>query len=150
MLAFRNFLFLIQRQGLPMNARQYTFAFSATMLALLAIDALWLMVLMGPTYQEWLGPLMLDQPKLAPAALFYLLYPVGVVVFAVLPAVRKQDWRSAALLGGLLGLVAYGTYDLSNLATLRGWPWQLTAVDMAWGAFLTSVSASVGYLAARR
>ncbi len=133
-----------------MNVRQYSFAFFATMLALLAIDALWLMVLMGPTYREWLGQLMLDQPRLVPAALFYLLYPVGVVVFAVLPALRKQDWRAAALLGALLGLVAYGTYNLSNLATLRSWPWQLTAVDMAWGALLTSAAAGAGYLAARR
>ena len=133
-----------------MHARHFLVAFFATMLALLAIDALWLMVLMGPTYGEWLGPLMLDRPKLAPAALFYLLYPVGVMVFAVMPAARKQDWRVAARLGGLLGLVAYGTYNLSNLATLRGWPWQLTAVDMAWGTFLTAIAASAGYLAAKR
>lgn len=130
-----------------MITRHLAFAFIATMLALLAIDALWLMVLMGDTYKAYLGAMMLDQPKLAPAALFYVLYPAGLLVFAVMPALQKHDWRAAALLGGLLGLVAYGTYDLSNLATLRGWPWQITVIDMAWGALLSAVSACAGYCA---
>ena len=133
-----------------MNARKLLIAFFATMLTLLALDALWLAVLMGPTYQSYIGALMLDQPKLVPAALFSVLYPVGLVVFAVLPALHKHDWRSAAVLGGLLGLVAYGTYNLSNLATLRNWPWELTVIDMAWGTFLSSVTASAGYAAAER
>ena len=81
---------------------------------------------------------------------FYVLYPAGLVVFAVMPAVRKHDWRAAAVLGGLLGLVAYGTYDLSNLATLRGWPWQMTVIDMAWGTFLSGVAACGGYVAGDR
>ena len=131
-----------------MSVRKLLFAFFATMLTLLAIDALWLTVLMGATYQAYIGALMLAEPKLAPAALFYVLYPMGLVVFAVAPAVRKRDWRAAAGLGGLLGLVAYGTYDLSNLATLRGWPWQLTIIDMAWGTLLSGVAASAGYAAA--
>jgi uncharacterized membrane protein len=133
-----------------MNARPVVFAFLACLLALLAIDALWLTVLMGPTYQAYLGALMLAEPKLLPAALFYLLYPAGLVVFAVLPALRKRDWRAASLLGALLGLVAYGTYDLSNLATLRGWPWQLTVIDMAWGTLLSAIAAAAGYAAGRR
>lgn len=133
-----------------MTSRNLVLAFFATMLALLTIDALWLLVLMKGTYQFYLGGLMLDQAKLVPAGLFYLLYPVGLVVFAVMPAVHKHDWRSAALLGGLLGLVAYGTYNLSNLATLRGWPWQFTVIDMAWGTFLSSVTACAGYAAGKR
>ena len=132
-----------------MNARKLLFAFFATMLTLLAVDALWLTVLMGPTYHAYVGSLMLAKPKLMPAALFYVLYPVGLVVFATLPAIRKKDWRAAAALGGLLGLVAYGTYDLSNLATLQGWPWQMTVIDMAWGTFLSGVAASMGYAAGK-
>jgi uncharacterized membrane protein len=133
-----------------MNTRQLVIAYCAALAALLAIDALWLVVLMGPAYKVWLGTLMLAEPKWLPAAAFYLLFTVGLVVFAVMPAVRKQDWRTAALLGGLLGLVAYGTYDLSNLATLRGWPWQLTLVDMAWGGVLACLAAVAGYMAASR
>ena len=67
---------------------------------------------------------------------------------AVLPGVREDNWRTAALLGALLGLVAYGTYDLTNLATLKGWPVTMTFVDMAWGAVLTAISATAGYYAA--
>jgi uncharacterized membrane protein len=120
-------------------------AFLATMLALLAVDALWLGVLMGDTYQDYIGHLMRSEPKMLPAALFYLLYPAGLLVFAVRPALRERDWRTAARLGALLGLVAYGTYDLSNMATLRGWPWQMTLVDMAWGTVLSAVAACAGY-----
>ncbi|UWF50819.1 DUF2177 family protein [Pseudomonas sp. N3-W] len=123
------------------------FAYAGTLLAFLVLDGLWLGVLMAPTYRALLGSLMLDQPLLAPAALFYLLYVVGCVVFVVLPAIT---WRRAACLGALLGLVAYGTYDLSNWATLRGWSAQLVVIDMLWGAFATSVASSVGYWLARK
>ncbi len=133
-----------------MNSRSLSLAFFATLLTFLAVDAVWLGVLMTDTYQSFIGELMLAEPNWTPAVLFYLLYPAGLMVFAVVPAVRKQDWRTAALLGGLLGLVAYGTYDLSNMATLRGWPWQMTVVDMAWGTFLSCISASAGYAAGRK
>ena len=132
-----------------MSTRNVIFAFVGTMLALLAVDAVWLGLLMGPTYHTYIGDLTLAEPKLLPAALFYLLYPVGLLVFAVVPALRKHDWRAALVLGGLLGLVAYGTYDLSNLATLRGWAWQLTVIDMAWGTFLSALAACAGYAAGK-
>jgi uncharacterized membrane protein len=91
--------------------------------------------------------MMLDKPLLGVAFLFYLLYVVGIVVFAVLPGLREENWRTAAMLGALLGLVAYGTYDLTNLATLKGWPMTVTIVDMAWGVVLTAASATAGYFA---
>ncbi|KPN92176.1 DUF2177 family protein [Pseudomonas nunensis] len=122
-------------------------AYVGTLLAFLVLDGLWLGVLMAPTYRALLGSLMLDQPLLAPAAVFYLLYVFGCVVFVVLPA---QSWQRAARLGALLGLVAYGTYDLSNWATLNGWSAQLAVMDMAWGAFATCVACSVGFFVANR
>lgn len=125
-------------------------AYASTLVTFLAIDALWLGVLMGSTYKSYLGELMLSQPKLIPAAIFYLLYAVGLVVFAIMPALRQGDWRHAALMGALLGLVAYATYDLSNLATLRGWPLPLTLIDIAWGTVLSSIAASVGFYFANR
>ena len=82
--------------------------------------------------------------------LFYLLYVAGLLVFAILPGLRARRGRTAAALGALLGLLAYGTYDLSNYATLRDWPLGLTAIDMTWGAVLSAVSATAGYLAASR
>ena len=123
------------------------FAYAGTLLAFLLLDGLWLGVLMAPTYRALLGPLMLDQPLLAPAVVFYLLYVIGCVVFVVLPA---STWQRAARMGALLGLVAYGTYDLSNWATLNGWSVQLAVMDMAWGTFATCVACSAGYFAANR
>ncbi|HCT04849.1 MAG TPA: DUF2177 domain-containing protein [Pseudomonas sp.] len=128
-------------------SRKVIYAYLGTLLAFLVLDGLWLGVLMGPTYKGFLGPLMLDQPRLLPAVLFYLLYALGCVVFVVLPSV---SWQRAARLGALLGLVAYGTYDLSNWATLRGWSSGLAVMDMAWGTFLTAVCCTVGYLCAQR
>ncbi|WP_395055333.1 DUF2177 family protein [Polaromonas sp.] len=124
-------------------------AYAGTLVFFLAADMLWLGLLMTDTYQGWIGPLMRAQPLLLPAAVFYLLYPVGLVVFAVRPGLDKQDWTHCAALGAFFGLLAYGTYDLSNLATLKGWPWQLTLVDMLWGAALSCGSALAGYAAAR-
>ena len=128
-------------------SKKSVFAYLGTLLAFLVLDGLWLGVLMGPTYKSLLGPLMLDQPRLLPAVLFYLLYVVGCVVFVVLPSV---GWQRAARLGALLGLVAYGTYDLSNWATLQGWSAGLAMMDMAWGAVLTAACCTFGHLCAHR
>ena len=98
-------------------SKKVVFAYLGTLLAFLVLDGLWLGVLMGPTYKGLLGPLMLEQPRSLPAALFYGLYVFGCVAFVVLPALASGGWQRAARLGALLGLVAYGTYDLSNWAT---------------------------------
>ena len=122
-------------------------AYSATLVTFLLLDGIWLGLLMAPTYRELLGPLMLEKPLLLPAAVFYCLYVFGCVVFVVLPALR---WQKAATMGALLGLVAYGTYDLTNWATLRGWSAQVSLMDWAWGTFATAVACTVGFLLATR
>lgn len=122
-------------------------AYVATLLTFLLLDGVWLGLLMAPTYRELLGPLMLDKPLLVPAAVFYCLYVMGCVVFVVLPALT---WQRAAKMGALLGLVAYGTYDLTNWATLRGWSVQVSLMDWAWGTFATAVACAVGFLAVNR
>ena len=122
-------------------------AYVATLLTFLLLDGIWLGLLMAPTYRELLGSLMLDKPLLLPAAVFYCLYVIGCVVFVVLPAL---SWQRAAKLGALLGLVAYGTYDLTNWATLRDWSVQVSLMDWAWGAVATAVACTVGYLMAKR
>ena len=133
-----------------MSARRYLFSWAGALTAMLVLDGIWLGLVMGDTYRGWLGGMMLDQPRWIPAALFYLLYATGLTVFGVVPALRGGRWRDAALLGGLLGLVAYGTYDLSNLATLDGWPVLLTVVDLGWGAGVSALAATAGYFAGRR
>ena len=122
-------------------------AYVATLLTFLLLDGVWLGVLMAPTYRELLGSLMLEKPLLLPAAVFYCLYVFGCVLFVVLPA---ADLQWAAKRGALLGLVAYGTYDLTNWATLRGWSVQVSLMDWAWGTFATAVACTVGFLAAKR
>jgi uncharacterized membrane protein len=128
---------------------QLIVAYLSSAAFMLVLDALWLTVLMGGTYKALLGPLMLDQPRLGVAAIFYVLYSVGLVVFGVLPGIAAQDWRRAALLSALFGLLAYATYDLSNLATLKGWSSTLTMIDIAWGCVLSGGAGSAGYFAAR-
>ncbi|MBV4484122.1 DUF2177 family protein [Pseudomonas sp. SWRI153] len=122
-------------------------AYVATLLTFLLLDGIWLGLLMAPTYRELLGPLMLEKPLLVPAAVFYCLYVIGCVVFVVLPALT---WQRAAKMGALLGLVAYGTYDLTNMATLRGWSVQVTLMDWAWGTLATAIACTVGFLLAKR
>ncbi|WP_339538106.1 DUF2177 family protein [Pseudomonas sp. RA_15y_Pfl2_54] len=122
-------------------------AYVATLVTFLLLDGIWLGLLMAPTYRELLGSLMLEKPLLVPAAVFYWLYVFGCVVFVVLPA---SSWQRAAKMGALLGLVAYGTYDLTNWATLRGWSVQVTLMDWMWGAFATAVACTVGFSVARR
>ncbi len=116
---------------------------------MLALDAAWLGTMYRRLYKPSLGAVLRDTPFLPPAILFYLLYAFGVTVLVVAGAASSASLSRAIMMGALLGVVAYGTYDLSNFATLRAWPLALTVVDMAWGAFATAIAASAGYFAAR-
>lgn len=122
--------------------------YAATALVMILIDLVWLGVVAKPLYQQGIGHLMADQPTLWAAVLFYLLYPVGLVVFAVLPnalhTVVGDTWVGSLFAGALFGLIAYTTYDLTNLATLKDWPLSLTCIDMAWGSSVSGVAAAVG------
>ena len=127
---------------------RYLIAYVATAVVFLASDAVWLTRAIG-FYRSELGDLLADKPNLGAAAVFYPLYVLGIVVLAVMPATRSGGWQSAMFLGGMFGLVAYATYDLTNLATLSRWSIQVTVVDMAWGTILTAVSSLGGFLAVR-
>jgi uncharacterized membrane protein len=127
-----------------MNLKQVLIAYPATALVFLALDAVWLTTMADRLYRPALGRLMLDRFELVPAAAFYLLYLVGVVFFAVAPGLESRRWTTALGHGALLGLVAYATYDLTNQATLRDWPWRVTIADLCWGTFVTGVAAAAG------
>jgi len=90
-----------------------------------------------------------EKPNLAAAAALYAIYFIGIVVFAVLPAIRNDGWTAAVLLGGLLGLVAFATYDLTNLATLRRWSLIVVIVDLSWGTFVTALASLAGFFAVK-
>ncbi len=127
----------------------YAKAYAATLILFLAIDVVWLGVLARDFYMSQIGDRMREQPDLFVAALFYLGYAGSIVFFAVNPALTAGSWKVAARNGGLLGLTAYGAYELTNFATLPGWPAAMTLVDIIWGALLTGTAAAGGYLAAR-
>ncbi len=124
---------------------RYLFAYVATALAFCALDFAWLGLVAPAFYKAQLGPLLLAKPNLAPALIFYVLYVAGLVIFCVMPGVEAASWLKAGALGALFGLVAYATYDLSNLATLRDWTTRLSIVDMCWGSAASAVAATFGY-----
>lgn len=132
-----------------MPALTHLSLYGITLLVMLPLDIAWLSTA-GPTlYKQQIGPLLLEKPALGPAAAFYLLYAAGVVFFAVAPALREGTWTTALLHGALFGFMAYATYDLSNLATLRGYTTTIALVDLAWGTVLTGVSSTLVFVAAR-
>ncbi|ACS55417.1 DUF2177 family protein [Rhizobium leguminosarum] len=124
-------------------------AYAGTFLTLLICDGIWLGLIARNFYRDQLGALMLPSPNLAVGALFYLFFAAAVVVLAVLPALSAGSIATAFLHGAILGLAAYGTYDITNLATLRNWPLAMSLVDMVWGTALTALTAAGGYLAVR-
>ncbi len=119
--------------------------YAATLPVLLVADAVWLGVVARGFYRRQLGALLRPDVQWWAAVGFYLLFVAGVLVLAVLPALERQSPGRAAVLGALLGLVAYATYDLTNLATVRGFPLVVAAVDLVWGTLLSAGLASVAY-----
>lgn len=125
----------------------YLKLYLAAFAGFLVIDMLWLAVVARGFYRKQLGFLLSDQPNWWAAIAFYLLFVVGLLVFAVLPGLQAGSLRKALLLGAFLGLVSYATYDLTNLATVQNWPWLVTLVDMVWGAVLAGSVSVLGYYA---
>jgi uncharacterized membrane protein len=126
----------------------YLIAYVAAALVMGGLDFLWLSTMVGPVYHRALGPMLAESPNMTAAVAFYVLYLVGVMIFAVRPALASGDWRTAALYGALFGFFAYATYDMTNLATLKVWSLKVSLIDMAWGTLLTGVTASAAALAA--
>ncbi len=122
-------------------------AYAATAVVMLALDALWLGFIAKPLYAQGIGHLMAEPPRWGVAALFYLAYPLGLLMLAVVLQAPATSLPRTALLGALLGLFAYGTYDLTNLSTLRGWPVTLALIDMAWGTVVSAAATCAGKLA---
>lgn len=126
-----------------------TIAFTAAAATLLVLDSIWL-TMMASTYRRLFAGQLLETFRLAPAVAFYLLYLVGVVALVVAPALDAgSGYTSVAVRGALLGLVAYGTYALTNYATLKIYGPQLAAMDLLWGPSLTAVTAVAATAVAR-
>lgn len=123
---------------------QFFYAYGVVLLVMGLLDAVWLGWLAIDFYKREMGPLMTDSVRVVPAAMYYLLYPLAIVYLALVPS---QSPGEAALRSLVLGLAAFGVYDMTSLAVLRGYTVKLALVDWAWGGFATLVGGSAAYLA---
>ena len=114
------------------------------------IDLFWLVVVARKLYQQELGYIMSEKPNWIVAALFYLIFIAGLVFFVINPALEKNSWTYALLVGMLFGLITYSTYDLTNLATLKDWPIKITIIDLIWGTSLGGLVSTVTFFILRR
>ncbi len=120
-------------------------AYLLTTVLFFIIDLTWLGLVAKGLYNRYLGSFLSEQVNWTAAGIFYLLFIGGIFIFAILPAVEKESWRHALIYGVLFGFFTYATYDLTNLATLKGWPLPIVFIDIAWGMVLTGSVAVGGY-----
>lgn len=125
---------------------KYLGVYLAVFVVMVVIDMVWLRLIAVQWYADGMGPLLTNSPNLWAAAAFYLLFPAGLLIFAVFPA-ADAPLLKAVTMGALFGFFAYATYDLTALAVIKGWPVGLTFLDMAWGTLVSGVSAGAGKLA---
>jgi uncharacterized membrane protein len=122
---------------------RYAAPYVVTLIVFLIIDAIWLGFVARGLYARELGELLRKPPNFVAAGAFYLLYAAGVVFFAVMPGLREGSVMTALVLGAGLGLIAYGTYDLTNLAVTNGFPLKIAIIDLIWGTALTGATAAI-------
>ncbi|MEM8871783.1 MAG: DUF2177 family protein [Pseudomonadota bacterium] len=120
-----------------------------SLLTFLVVDAVWLTTVMRPLFERHVGALLRPEIQLGAAAGFYLLYIVGILYFCTMPALKENALGLALFNAAILGFLAYGTYEFTNMTTLRGWTWTMVISDTAWGMFLTTVTAGAGFAIGR-
>lgn len=126
------------------------FRYIVVLLVLVVGDATWLSFFARVMFRPVLGGILLENPRWGAAVLFYLLYALGVLVFPLALGLRGGSMLQAVLYGALFGFLAYMTYDLTNLATIKAWTMPLALIDMGWGAVLTAAASAAGYAIAQR
>lgn len=131
---------------LSMPFSKLVIGYLLTAVVFFAIDMLWLGLIAKGLYNKYLGSFLAEQVNWTAAIIFYLLFIVGIFVFAIMPAVEKDSWMKAVLLGALFGFFTYATYDLTNLATLKDWPIKIVLIDIVWGAVLTASVSTSGFV----
>lgn len=129
---------------------RFLIALAATATVMVALDLLWLGLIARPVYRQGIGHLMAETPVVPVAVLFYAVYALGLVWFAVAPQSVETRWAATLGSAALFGFVAYATYDLTNLATLRAWPLGLSLIDVAWGSLVSAGAAAAGRFAMDR
>ena len=133
-----------------MTAAGFFKLYGVALITFFAMDLLWLGVVARGFYQTQMGHLMKPSVNWAAAVAFYLLFLVGLVVLVIWPAVERESFAQAVLLGALFGLVTYAAYDLTNLATLDGFPLKVALVDLVWGTVLCATVSATTFLVSTR
>ena len=128
-----------------MNIKNTIISYLLTFIVLLIVDMFWLGIISKNLYQKYLGGFITDKVNWTAAFVFYLLYVVGLSIFAIYPAVNKGSAFNAILMGALFGIFTYATYDLTNLATMKGWPLNIVIIDILWGACLSALVSFSGF-----
>lgn len=121
------------------------FGYGLALAVFVAADMVWLGTMAPRFYRPTLGDIAISGVNLPPAILFYAMYPIGLLIFAIQPALKSGSMSTASIYGALFGFFTYATYDLTNQATLRNWTVQLTLIDVAWGTILGAISASISF-----
>ncbi len=128
-----------------MSITKLFLSYALTFAVFLLIDMAWLGFIAKDLYKKYLGGLLSEQVNWTAAIVFYLLFVVGVFIFAIMPSVEKGSVVSAITLGALFGFFTYATYDLTNLATLKNWPLTIVFIDILWGSVLTGIVSTAGF-----
>jgi uncharacterized membrane protein len=124
-------------------------SFFLTFAVFFAIDMAWLGFIAKDLYRKHLSQFLTDDVNWIAAIVFYILFVIGIFIFAIMPAVEKNSLNSAILLGALFGFFTYATYDLTNLATLKNWPLTIVFIDIIWGSVLTGIVSTAGFYIVR-
>lgn len=125
-------------------------AYIGVLIVFVILDAIWLGVVAVEFYAENIGHLMAEDVNWGAAVVFYAMYIAGIAYFISIPAGEAGSLKKALVNGVLFGVIAYGTYDLTNFATLRDWPLNVVVYDMIWGGFITASAAIGGFFAVRK
>lgn len=121
-----------------------------TVVVFFLVDIVWLGFISKNLYKKYLGNLMAPNVNWTAAIIFYFLFIAGLVFFVINPAIEKESLKHAIVIGGFFGLIAYSTYDLTNLATMKDWPLNITVIDIIWGTILNAATAGITFLLANR
>ena len=128
-----------------MPLQKLIFSYLLTTVVFFVVDMTWLGIIAKGLYKKYLGGFLSDNVNWPAAIIFYLLFIIGIFYFAILPAVEKNSLAKAIVAGALFGFFTYATYDLTNLATLKGWPLPIVFIDIIWGSLLTGIVSTAGF-----
>jgi len=133
-----------------MSVSKMLISYLLTTLVFFIVDLVWLGLIAKNIYRKYLGHLMSDTVNWGAALIFYLLFIVGIFIFVINPSIEKQSAMRALVMGAIFGLITYATYDLTNYATLKGFPLNVVIIDLIWGTFLTATVSLAGYYITRQ